>query len=90
MAYERKDSTGTLWVNTKKDTPKHPDMTGDCLIGGTQYRIAGWYATDEEGAKRTDRRGNPFLNCKFSLPDPKYAKKEDAKPTESVDADLPF
>ena len=90
MAYERKDSTGTLWVNTKKDTPKHPDMTGDCLIGGTQYRIAGWYATSEDGEKRLDRNGKPFLNCKFSLPDPKYAKKPTTEAADTIDADLPF
>ena len=91
MAYERKDNTGTQWVNPKKESSKHPDFTGVALIGGTEWRVASWYATDDSGDKKQDKSGNPYLNHKYSLPDPKYAKKEEVvTPTESVDADLPF
>jgi len=93
MAYERKPNTGTLWTNSKKESPKHPDMTGDSLINGKQYRIAGWFATDDQGNKRLDRDGNPFMNLSFSLPDPKYAKPTattEPATAEVTDEDLPF
>ena len=49
MAYELKEGQGTLFVNSRKETEKHPDRTGAVLIDGKKRRIAGWIRTSKKG-----------------------------------------
>lgn len=51
-----KDNAGALF-QAKKSSDKAPDYTGECVIGGTKYRIAGW--------RNTSARGTPYLSLKF-------------------------
>ena len=39
-----KDYSGALFKNSRKDEggPNAPDYTGDVLIAGVRYRLAGW------------------------------------------------
>jgi hypothetical protein len=46
-----KDYSGALFKNTKKDegAPNQPDYTGDVLISGVRYRLAGWLKESTRG-----------------------------------------
>lgn len=50
MAYETKDNTGSLFVNNKKDTDRHPDWTGSARIEGHDYWVSVW-KSDGRSAK---------------------------------------
>ena len=39
---EQKNNSGSLYRNENKDKEIKPDYTGKALIGGKEYRIAGW------------------------------------------------
>ena len=58
MAYEPKPNTGSLWVNDRKETDKHPDRTGSALIDGKAYFVDGWI---------NEKDGKKWLSLKFKL-----------------------
>lgn len=41
MSYDNSNS-GFIGKNTRKETDKHPDLSGSCEVGGVQYWISGW------------------------------------------------
>jgi hypothetical protein len=47
----RKDYSGALFKNSKKGEggPNAPDYTGDVLIEGVRYRLAGWVEDSRRG-----------------------------------------
>lgn len=48
MPYEPRDGAGSLFPNSKtKDT--QPDWTGDFMIHGRQFEIAGWTKKSKRG-----------------------------------------
>ena len=56
MAYEQRDNSGTLWVNDRKQTDRHPDRSGKAMIGGVMYYVDGWIKQGPNG---------PFLSLSF-------------------------
>ena len=46
-----KDYSGALFRNTKEDegSPNSPDYTGDLLLAGVRYRLAGWIKVSDRG-----------------------------------------
>lgn len=42
MAYEKKDNSGALFKNDKKDKDTHPDYRGDIKIDGVEYWLSAW------------------------------------------------
>ena len=67
MAYEQKDMTGTVWVNTKRDNPKAPVLSGNVMVDGRVLRIAMWTVTDRQnGEPLKDKNGNKFYSVKLS------------------------
>lgn len=69
MAYELRELSGSLFKNDKKETEKHPNMTGSALIDGVEYFVSGW---TKEGNK------GKWISLAFK---PKDAKpKQPAKP----------
>lgn len=90
MAYERKDLSGAVFKNKKKEKDTHPDRTGDCLIDGKEYWISGWI--------KQDRNGEQFMSLAFkpkdaqTKPAPKPAARV-ARPmtlSETLDDEVPF
>ena len=50
--YETKDNTGALFNNDAyKKTDKHPDLTGNIVIGGEKYYLSAWSNTSKAGNK---------------------------------------
>jgi hypothetical protein len=78
-----KDYSGALFRNTKKDegSPNLPDYTGDLLIAGARYRLAGWIKESKRGK---------FLSLSVE-PEEEIAKtKSNPKKTLAADDDMPF
>jgi|TARA_E500000318_G_scaffold23216_1_gene23608 uncharacterized protein (DUF736 family) len=42
---------GAIFKNDKKDSEKHPDMTGPLNVDGVDYYIAGWFNESESKGK---------------------------------------
>lgn len=84
------ENRGKLFKNTNKSKPSQPDFSGPIDVEGAEWTIAGWIATDDDGAKRTDKNGNTFINISIG---PKTvadgSPKSDKSPAPSDD-DLPF
>ncbi len=54
---EKKDNSGVLFKNDKKESEKHPDYKGNITVGGQDYWLSAWI---KEGIF------NCFKNCSFS------------------------
>jgi hypothetical protein len=51
MAFD-KTNTGTIAKNTRKETEKHPDITGSLNVEGREFYINGWQKTNgQDGTK---------------------------------------
>jgi hypothetical protein len=79
MAYETKDNTGTLGVNNRKETEKHPDYSGSMRIDGRDYWISGW-----KKIKQAD--GSSFLSLAFKPKDGSAARPGQAEAKATQDA----
>jgi len=51
MAYEMKENSGSMFVNTKKLSDNHPDRNGTALVGGVEYYVSGWIKETKSGDK---------------------------------------
>lgn len=49
MAYEKKDMSGTLFKNDKREKVTHPNATGTAIIGGVEYWISAWTKDGQKG-----------------------------------------
>jgi uncharacterized protein (DUF736 family) len=67
MAFEKRDMSGALFKNDRKEKDTHPDYNGDVTINGVSYWINGW--------KKQDRNGNGFLSLSFKPKDQKPAQQ---------------
>ena len=47
----RKDNSGVLFRNDKKETPNHPDYKGSINVDGTDYWLSAWIKVSKDGAK---------------------------------------
>jgi hypothetical protein len=67
MAYGKKENTGVLFKNEKKQSDKQPDYTGSVLIEGKTLRIAAWI---KEGPK------GKYMSLSFQEPNGQFKKEE--------------
>lgn len=86
--YEKRDMSGSLFNNDRKEKDSHPDFQGDIVIEGKHYWLSAWV---KEGAK-----GRFFsLSAK-----PKEQRREEIKkgykqerrsnPLDDLDDEIPF
>jgi len=82
---EKRDTTGVLFKNDRKESEKHPDYKGNVTVNGQDYWLSAWI---KEG------KGGKFMGLALS---PKEA--EQAKPSQRSkstgfddfpDSDVPF
>ena len=71
MPYEQKDNAGSLFKVDEKESDRHPDYTGKVMVGGTEYRLAGWM--------RESKNGKRYLSLAFSVPESRIAGNPKAK-----------
>ena len=81
MAYEMKEMSGSLFINTKKEKDTHPDRNGTALIGGVEYWVSGWIKETKSGDK--------WLSLAFKPKD--EAPRKNQPPVDKADQDeIPF
>jgi hypothetical protein len=49
MAYEKREGSGSLFKNDRKEQPNHPDYKGDILIDGQEYWLSAWIKEGKSG-----------------------------------------
>ncbi len=64
MSFEKRDNSGVVSKNDRKDLETHPDIKGSALIDGKDYWISGWQ-------KRNDR--GTFYSLSFKAKEPASA-----------------
>ena len=79
MAFQPKPGSGVMFQNTRKQSEKSPDLTGEILLlDGTKQQIVAW--------KKKDKNGNTFLTLAMSTP----KQQEQTREPENNGGDLPF
>jgi len=68
MAYEMKEMSGSLFVNSKKEKDTHPDRNGTALIGGVEYWVSGWIKETKSGDKWLSLAFKPKEEAPSKLP----------------------
>jgi hypothetical protein len=81
MAYEMKEMSGSMFVNSKKEKDTHPDRNGTALIGGVEYWVSGWIKETKSGDK--------WLSLAFK-PKEQAPSKPQAQNHDTEDDDIPF
>jgi len=88
MAFEPRDNSGSVFVNDKKESDKHPDRSGQAMIGGVEYWVSGWL-------KKT-KDGKPYLSLAFKpkgeKPQPTTSKMQPRSMKDQLDDgdEIPF
>ena len=78
MEYDN-TNRGSVWVNDKKLTDKHPDLNGSLDVDGVEYWVSAWKRKEGANPKA------PVLS--FSIKRKDEAKK--AAPTTDSPVDIP-
>jgi len=68
MAYEMKENSGSMFVNTKKEKDTHPDRNGTALVGGVEYYVSGWIKETKSGDKWLSLAFKPKEQALSKLP----------------------
>lgn len=63
MSYDNSNS-GFIGKNNRKETDKHPDLSGSCEVGGVQYWISGWRNAKGYGLRFKPKDGKPEAQAK--------------------------
>ena len=79
---DKKDNSGVLFRNDKKETGNHPDYKGNITVGGKDYWLSAWIKEGKSGK---------FMGLAVS-PKEEYKAKpsERSKATGFDDESLPF
>jgi hypothetical protein len=64
---EKKDNSGALFVNDRKEKDEHPDRSGSATIDGVDYWVSGWINEIKSG----DKKGDKYMALKFNRKDEK-------------------
>ena len=79
---DKKDNSGVLFRNDKKDTPNHPDYKGGLTVNGQEYWLSAWIKEGKSGK---------FMGLALSPKEPIAKPSTRSKDTGFDDGgDLPF
>jgi hypothetical protein len=77
---EKRDNSGVLFKNDKKENEKHPDYKGNIMVDGNEYWLSAWIKEGKMGK---------FMGLAVS---PRDAQPPASKPVAKnlEDSDIPF
>jgi hypothetical protein len=79
---DKKDNSGVLFRNDKKDTPNHPDYKGGLTVNGQEYWLSAWIKEGKSGK---------FMGLALSPKEPMAKPSERSKSTGfDSDDSMPF
>lgn len=73
MANERKNDTGALFKNDKKESDNHPDYRGPCTVNGIELEVSAWLKTSKDGKTK-------YMSLSFKRPFKAKQKETDDAP----------
>lgn len=82
MAFEVRDNSGSVFVNNRKTTERHPDRTGKAMIGGVMYWVSGWL--------KKSQNGTPFLSLAFTPMEPTGEESQVPPAVAASEDEVPF
>jgi len=84
MEYDNTDK-GTLFVNDRKETEKHPDYNGSINVGGKDYWLSGW-------KMKSEKTGKTYLSLSVRAKEatPRQSSEPTRKPKNDDFDDVPF
>ena len=77
---EKRDNSGVLFANDKKDNEKAPNYKGNMMVDGQEYWLSAWVKEGKSGK---------FMGLAVS-PKEEYQPKQAPKKASFTDEDLPF
>ena len=80
----KRDNSGTLGRNTRREKDTHPTHSGRCIVAGVEYWISAWVKDGQDGSK--------FFSLAFK---PREEQQPAAQPKQAAaefvdDSDIPF
>ena len=80
---DKKDNSGVLFKNDKKETGNHPDYKGNITVGGKDYWLSAWIKEGKSGK---------FMGLAVSPKEEYKAKPSERSKTTGFDSDdsMPF
>ena len=73
------DNSGIIGKNDRKETDKHPDISGSATVDGVEYWLSGW---------KKEKNGRSFYTLSFK---PKVQASSDRKSAPvDLDDEIPF
>jgi len=79
LAYEKREGSGALFKNDRKEQDSHPDYKGDILINGQEFWLSAWIKTAGSGTKFMSISAQPKQKGPPPMTTPQTSIEDDLK-----------